>query len=95
MASSQGVNVLRWSALGFGVLYGFYHQRSVTSQAQFAKTDREYKHQESLIAKAKAEFVKKSLPPENKSAGGGIITDPMDPKFDLEAYLQIREADTA
>ncbi|KAL9623171.1 MAG: hypothetical protein Q9160_002486 [Pyrenula sp. 1 TL-2023] len=95
MSTSQGVNVLRYSALGLGIFYGFFHQSSLTSKSKLAQLDHEYHQKESLIAKAKAEYVKKQLPPEKKTAGGGIITDPMDPKFDLEAYLQIKEADAA
>ncbi|GAM38729.1 hypothetical protein TCE0_033f09696 [Talaromyces pinophilus] len=82
--ASQGVNVLRWSALFGGVFYGLYHQSTLNSQAKHAEQEREYKHKESLIAKAKAEWAKKNAP---ASANNGLITDPEDPKFDLEKFL--------
>jgi F-type H+-transporting ATP synthase subunit e len=62
---------MRWSALVLGVFYGFYHQSTLTSQAKAAQVEREYQHKESLIQQAKAEWVKKSLPPEKKTPGGG------------------------
>lgn len=65
------LQVLRWSALAFGVFYGFSHQSSLTSHAKAAKIDREYQHKESLIQQAKAEWLKKTLPPEKKTETGG------------------------
>jgi len=94
MATGQGVNVLRWSALTFGVFYGFSHQSSLTSHAKAAKIDREYQHKESLIQQAKAEWLKKTLPPEKKTETGGVITNPDDKNFDLEAYLTMTAANS-
>ncbi|RDW84402.1 hypothetical protein BP6252_01992 [Coleophoma cylindrospora] len=85
--ASTGVNVLRYSALGAGIFYGIYHQASLSASAKLAAIDREYKHKQSLIEQAKAEYAKKNLPAETKTTGGDLITDPMDSRFDLEAYL--------
>lgn len=63
--------VLRYSALLFGVFYGFSHQRTIYANAKAANVDHEYKHKEALIQKAKAEFAKKNLPPQAKTADGG------------------------
>ena len=85
---------------------------------------RTFHHQESLIAKAKAEYVKKTMPRDKMGAdgsgecraancpspegldrlngrnfwrlnadlsSGAAISDPNDPKFDLEAYLKMVE----
>jgi len=93
MSTSVGTNVLRWSALGLGVFYGLYHQASISSREKLDKINREYKHKEDLIAKAKAEWVKKTMPADAKTASGGLITDPNDPKFDLEAYLTVKAAE--
>lgn len=93
MSTSVGVNVLRWSALGLGVFYGIYHQASISSREKFDKINREYKHKEELINKAKAEWAKKTMPAESKMASGGLITDPNDPKFDLEAFLTVKAAE--
>ncbi|KAI9798882.1 MAG: hypothetical protein M1833_004385 [Piccolia ochrophora] len=93
--STSGVNVLRYSALITGIVYGFYHQASLKAQQKIAAIDRDYEQKSRLIEQAKAEYVKKTMPPEKKTAGGGIITDPNDSKFDLEAYLTMKMADEA
>ncbi|KAH7170842.1 ATP synthase E chain-domain-containing protein [Dactylonectria macrodidyma] len=82
--ASTGVNVLRWSVLGLGVFYGFTHQRSITSAQKAEHAKHEYEQKEKLIQKAKAEFAAKSNP--NTSAND-VITDPSNPKFDLEKLL--------
>jgi len=62
--------VLRYSALGTGVFYGFYHQRSLNAQFKMNDLTRKYQAEESLIARAKAEYTKKTMPKESKTAGG-------------------------
>ena len=62
--------VLRYSALLFGIFYGFTHQRSLNSHAAAAKVQAEYKHKEDLIQKAKMEWKKKNMPSESKTSGG-------------------------
>lgn len=64
------LQVLRYSALGAGIFYGFYHQAKLSSAAKLAAIDREYKHKQSLIEQAKAEYSKKNLPPSAKTEGG-------------------------
>ncbi|KAL4872199.1 hypothetical protein BDV12DRAFT_162472 [Aspergillus spectabilis] len=88
MAAAQGVNVLRYSALVAGLVYGFYHQSSITSTIRRVEADREYARQERLIDQAKAEWKKKTQPQDAKSSG--VITDPEDPKFDLEKFLKLQ-----
>ncbi|KLU87442.1 hypothetical protein MAPG_06442 [Magnaporthiopsis poae ATCC 64411] len=55
-------NVLRYTALGLGVVYGFSHQRKITSTQKAAAARHEYEHKQRLIEQAKAEFAKKSNP---------------------------------
>ncbi|KIH89661.1 mitochondrial ATPase, f0 complex, subunit e [Sporothrix brasiliensis 5110] len=89
MASNAGVNVLRYSALGLGVLYGFYHQRTINSSDKAAAAKRAYEHKQSLINQAKAEYTKLRSPsPAASATSSGLNQDPMDPKFDLEAYFE-------
>ncbi|PTU23830.1 hypothetical protein P175DRAFT_0425998 [Aspergillus ochraceoroseus IBT 24754] len=88
MAAAQGVNVLRYSALVAGLIYGVYHQSSITAGIKRAEADREYARQERLIAQAKAEWKKKTAP-QDKSTDG-VITNPEDSRFDLEAYLKMK-----
>lgn len=64
------MQILRWSALGAGVLYGVYHQASLSSSAKLAAINRQYEHKQKLIDEAKAEYTKKNLPPSAKTAGG-------------------------
>ncbi|EAW20096.1 ATP synthase subunit e [Aspergillus novofumigatus IBT 16806] len=87
--ASQGVNVLRYSALVAGLIYGVYHQNSITAQAKQAEADREYARKERLIQQAKAEWKKKTAPKDTK-AESGVITDPEDSRFDLEAFLKMK-----
>ncbi|KAL1582424.1 hypothetical protein WHR41_08933 [Cladosporium halotolerans] len=82
--ASTGVNVLRWGALAFGVFYGFTHQTAISSRDKIAAEKHEYERKEKLISDAKAAWAKKNAPP---GQGSGLITDPNDPKFDLEAFL--------
>lgn len=65
--------VLRYTALGLGIFYGFSHQRSITAAQKAAAEKREYEHKQSLIQKAKEEYAKKHAQPTASSttkAGG-------------------------
>ncbi|MCJ1286450.1 hypothetical protein MMC26_005795 [Xylographa opegraphella] len=93
--AASGANVLRYTALGSGVFYGLFHQRTLNAHAEQQELQRKYQAEESLIAKAKAEYAKKTTPQERKTTGGGVTSDPDDPKFDLEAYLTMNMADGA
>ncbi|CZT45729.1 related to F1F0-ATP synthase subunit E [Rhynchosporium secalis] len=89
--TSTGVNVLRYSALGAGIFYGFYHQAQLTAASKLAALNKEYAHKESLINQAKAEFVRKNSP----TPKGAIVSDPNDSRFDLEALLNSLDAKTS
>lgn len=65
--------VLRYSALGAGIFYGFYHQAKLTTASKLAAIDREYERKQSLINQAKAEFTKKNAPASSKTSGGGTL----------------------
>ncbi|EKJ79812.1 hypothetical protein HYE67_008363 [Fusarium culmorum] len=82
-AAQSNCIVLRWSALGLGIFYGFTHQRAITASQRAEHAQHEYEKKENLIKQAKAEFAKK----KNPSSGDDVITDPSDPKFDLEKLL--------
>ncbi|GLI80619.1 F1F0 ATP synthase subunit e, mitochondrial [Penicillium ochrochloron] len=87
MASTQGVNVFRYSALVAGLIYGVYHQSSLTQAAKRTEIEHEYARKERLIEQAKAEWKKKTQPKQETTQSSGLITDFEDPKFDLEAFL--------
>lgn len=67
--------VLRFSALGLGVLYGFNHQRSISAADRAHQAQKEYQTKEKLISDAKAEFQRKNNPqtlPKGKGEGKGF-----------------------
>ncbi|KAF4124057.1 F-type H+-transporting ATP synthase subunit e [Geosmithia morbida] len=84
--TSTGVNVLRWSTLAFGVFYGFTHQRSITGAQKAEHLKHEFDRKQKQIDLAKAEYAKKINPPAPASSSD-VVTDPADPKFDLEKLL--------
>lgn len=65
--SLTATQVLRWSALGLGAIYGLTRQMSFNQQAKINASKREYEHKAELIEKAKAEFEAK----QNPSKGDG------------------------
>ncbi|KAI1386999.1 ATP synthase subunit E [Hypoxylon trugodes] len=87
MSTSSGVNVLRYTALGLGVFYGFTHQRSISAAQKAEAAKKEYQHKLRLIEQAKTEYAKSKSPATTPSEKSGLNQDPMDPNFDLEAYL--------
>merc|ERR1739845_193623 len=58
MSTSVGVNVLRWSALGFGVFYGAYHQLSLSAADRAKAAQKDWEHKESLIRQAKQQWAR-------------------------------------
>ncbi|CCC11656.1 unnamed protein product [Sordaria macrospora k-hell] len=86
-ASKAGSNVLRYSALGAGIFYGFTHQRSISAAEKTAAAQREYEHKQELINKAKEAYAKSKQPVSAVSAPSGLNQDPMSPNFDIEAYF--------
>lgn len=62
------LQVLRWSALGLGVVYGAYHQMSLSAKDRAAQAQKEYDAKAKLISEAKAEFTRKNKPQSVTSA---------------------------
>ncbi|KAI0035152.1 ATP synthase E chain-domain-containing protein [Vararia minispora EC-137] len=83
MPPSSAVNVFRYSALGFGVFYGFMHRRTLQKEHDVAKACHEELKREELLAKAKEAWKQK----QTKAKGDDLVTDPDDPRFDLEKLL--------
>ncbi|RMY55372.1 hypothetical protein D0865_04210 [Hortaea werneckii] len=99
--SSTGVNVLRWGALAFGVFYGFSHQSAINSRDRSAHAQHEYERKEKLIQQARDEWQRKTQPQSGSGGESGetgntnpivVISNPEDPNFDLEKYLQTVKA---
>lgn len=81
-------NVLRWTALATGVVYGAYHTQVLKSAGAAKQEILDFKHQEKLIAEAKAEFAKLNAPKEVKTekvTPGSINLD--DPNIDFASVL--------
>lgn len=77
LTSSCATQVLRYSALATGVLYGLSHQSSINSQAKHAEVERQYAHKAKLIEQAKAEWRKKTASQEPKTQStGGMLYNP-------------------
>jgi F-type H+-transporting ATP synthase subunit e len=64
------LQVIRWSALAFGVFFGFSHQRTITATQKAAHDQHEWEHKQKLIDQAKAEYAKLKNPaPASKDDG--------------------------
>ncbi|KAG0267349.1 hypothetical protein BG011_006766 [Mortierella polycephala] len=74
-------NVARWSALTFGLVYGYVHHDSLVALEHNRSEQIKAENRDRLVSQAKAEWSKKHTP------AGGIITDPDHPDFDLEKML--------
>jgi len=91
--ASSGVNVIRFSALGLGVFYGFTHQRKITNADKVAAAKKDWQTKEKIIADAKAEFKRKNDPSSAKSEGKGFdfTSSSSGADFDLEAFLHLKD----
>ncbi|KAE9400976.1 hypothetical protein BT96DRAFT_880758 [Gymnopus androsaceus JB14] len=85
---SPTVNVARYSALFGGVFYGFYHRRTLQAAHDKQKVQHAAHDREHLIAEAKEAWKR-----QQASANSSVITDPEDPRFDLEKLVAKWEAD--
>ncbi|TFK26745.1 hypothetical protein FA15DRAFT_636827 [Coprinopsis marcescibilis] len=79
---SSTVNVVRYSALLTGVVYGWYHRRTLQADADHHKVQNALHHQEKLVAEARAAWKRKQ-----EAGGDNVVTDPEDPRFDLEKLV--------
>ncbi|KAH9878941.1 hypothetical protein J1614_002376 [Plenodomus biglobosus] len=89
MSTSVGVNVLRWSALGFGVFYGAYHQLSLSAADKAKAMQKEWERKERLIKEAKQQWAKDH--PSEQPKSSGAKADPNDPNADLNVLLGITD----
>ncbi|KAJ7651540.1 ATP synthase E chain-domain-containing protein [Mycena polygramma] len=89
---SPTVNVVRYTALFTGVVYGWYHRRTLQAAYDVHKIEAAKHNREHLIAQAKEAWRKKMEAPKNADA---LVTDPDDPRFDLEKVIARWEAANA
>ncbi|KIK41642.1 hypothetical protein CY34DRAFT_805803 [Suillus luteus UH-Slu-Lm8-n1] len=87
---STTLNVARYSALLSGVFYGIYHRRSLQKAHDQDKEHHAIHQRERLIAQAKDAWRHKQ---ESAKGSDGVITNPEDPRFDLEKLIAKWEKD--
>ncbi|QWU86918.1 hypothetical protein CA3LBN_001136 [Candidozyma haemuli] len=82
-------NVLRYSALGAGVLYGAVHRYNLESAVSEQHKAEEWKKQEKLIKEAKAEYARLHAPKDKPSSGAGLSLKTLeDPNVDFGKALE-------
>ncbi|KAH9486442.1 ATP synthase subunit e, mitochondrial [Psilocybe cubensis] len=86
---SSTVNVVRYTALFSGIAYGWYHRRSLQASHDQHKLEAAAHSREKLIADAKEAWKRR-----NEAADSSLITDPEDPRFDLEKLIAKWEKST-
>ncbi|PAV22837.1 hypothetical protein PNOK_0279400 [Pyrrhoderma noxium] len=88
--ASTTVNVVRYSALLGGVFYGIMHRRTLQKERNETLTKDALHSREELVKKAKEAWKKKQ-----EGSKDSVITDPEDPRFDLEKLIVKWEKDLA
>ncbi|KAI5116429.1 hypothetical protein M0805_000208 [Coniferiporia weirii] len=79
---SATVNVVRYSALLGGVFYGIAHRRTLLKVKDEERAHHALHEREALVQRAKEAWKKHQESPKDT-----IVTDPNDPKFDIEKLL--------
>ncbi|WVQ79233.1 hypothetical protein IAT38_001329 [Cryptococcus sp. DSM 104549] len=79
------VNVVRWSALLGGITYGIFHQGTLQAKYDADKAAHQVSHRAHLIEEGRKAYAAKKAA---EKAGNQLITDPEDPKFDLEKVIE-------
>ena len=59
--------MLRYSALAFGVFYGFSHQRSITASQKAAAAQKDWAHKQQLIEQARSQYAESKNPKAQSS----------------------------
>ncbi|KAG8741556.1 hypothetical protein FRC11_014720 [Ceratobasidium sp. 423] len=86
--ASPTVNVVRYTALGAGILYGIVHRRTLQTRLDNERAHEHELRHEQLVKQAKEAWRRKNDP-----SLSSLITDPDDPRFDVEKLIAKYEAD--
>ncbi|KIJ53654.1 hypothetical protein M422DRAFT_201867 [Sphaerobolus stellatus SS14] len=81
--TSATVNVVRYSALLAGVFYGISHRRTLQAEKNVRDEHHAEERRAHLIKEAKQAWQDK----QKAAKSTGVITNPEDPKFDLEKLI--------
>ncbi|KAL1933265.1 hypothetical protein VTP01DRAFT_7355 [Rhizomucor pusillus] len=84
-ALQMGRMVGRWSALAFGLVYGYSHNASLQKHEEEKRKQLEYQRKEQLIEKARLEYAKKKG--AATAAAQAPVADVDSPDFDLEKFI--------
>ncbi|KAG2219473.1 hypothetical protein INT45_010393 [Circinella minor] len=91
MVNRAFVNVGRWSALAFGLVYGYSHNASLQKQENVKKQQLEYERQVQLIEKARLAYAAKQNTTKPVTAAAESV-DVDSPDFDFEKFIAQLEA---
>ncbi|KAJ1302442.1 hypothetical protein OPQ81_002760 [Rhizoctonia solani] len=80
--ASPTVNVVRYTALGAGIFYGIFHRRTLQTRLDNERAHEEEARHERLVKQAKEAWRRK-----NDTSLSSLITDPDDPRFDIEKLI--------
>ncbi|KAI9259564.1 ATP synthase E chain-domain-containing protein [Phascolomyces articulosus] len=89
MVNRAFVNVGRWSALAFGLVYGYTHNSSLQKQEDAKKQQLEYERKEQLIEKARLAYAAKQNTTKPVVAESADVDSP---DFDFEKFIAQLEA---
>ncbi|KAK8438664.1 F1F0 ATP synthase subunit e, mitochondrial [Candidozyma auris] len=82
-------NVLRYSALGAGLVYGAVHRYNLESAVSEQRKAEEWKKKEKLIKQAKAEYARLHAPKEQPNSGASLSLKTLeDPNLDFGKVLE-------
>lgn len=83
---STTFNVVRYSLLGAGVVYGFVHRYNLESAEEETRKVSQWKKEEKLIRQAKSEYAKLTAPKEVPSSATAFNLE--DPNLDFGKVLE-------
>ncbi|KAG8741652.1 hypothetical protein FRC10_002616 [Ceratobasidium sp. 414] len=84
---SPTINVVRYTALASGIFYGIAHRRTLQTRLDTQRAHEEEIRHERLVSQAKEAWRMKNDP-----SWSNLVTDPDDPKFDIEKLIARYEA---
>ncbi|KAJ9095249.1 hypothetical protein QFC21_005615 [Naganishia friedmannii] len=87
--ASPTVNVARYSALVFGIIYGIVHQNTLQAKYDENKATKAQARRAHLIEEARTAYAKKKAEDAAgvSKKGESLVTDPEAPNFDLEKLI--------
>lgn len=83
---STNFNVLRYSLLGAGILYGAVHRYNLEAAQETKQKQAQWNKEEKLIRQAKAEYAKLNAPKEAPASTSSFNLE--DPNLDFGKVLE-------